>query len=88
VSHELIEPFDVDDGQLDGIAPHEAFAMGAEFAMFRRLLVSSEPFTRLCLASNADRLVKMVERRGRFVEDRPTNCEGWREIWVGDFIKP
>ena len=84
--HGLIEPFDIDDRSLDGVSVQEAFALGVEWLMFRRRLASGEPFKVLCLANNASRLVKLAERHNRFVEDRRTGCEGWTEVWVGDYV--
>ena len=81
----LVEPFDVDDGSLDGLSPHYIFTMGVEWDMFRRRLTTGEPFTMLCLPENRDRFVRMAERHSRFVEDRQTGCVGWTEIWVGDY---
>ena len=85
-NYNLIEPFDIDDGSLNGVSGKEAFALGVEWLMFRRRLQSGEPFKVLCLANNAARLVKMAERYNRFVEDRRTGCDGWREVWVGDYL--
>ncbi len=84
--HDLVEPFDIDDGSLEGITQKEAFTLGVEWLMFRRHLQSGQPFKVLCLANNASRLVKMAERHNRFVEDRGTGYEGWSEVWVGDYV--
>lgn len=85
-NYDLVEPFDIDDdGSLDGVSPKEGFALGVEWLMFRRRLLSGQPFKVLCLSNNAARLVKMAERHNRFVEDRGTGYEGWREVWVGDY---
>ena len=84
--YDLIEPFDTDDGSLNGITPKEAFALGVEWLMFRRWLASGQPFKTLCLSNNAARLVRLAERHNRFVEDRQTGCDGWTEIWVGDYV--
>ena len=82
---ELIEPFDTDLESLSDIAPENAFALGVEWEMFRQKLKSGKPFTTLCLAANAERLVKLAEHQGRFVEDRKTSWAGWVEIYVGDY---
>jgi len=85
-NYELVEPFDIDDGSLEGIAAKEAFTLGVEWLMFRRRLQSGQPFKVLCLENNASRLVKLAERHNRFVEDRGTGYEGWSEVWVGDYL--
>jgi hypothetical protein len=84
--YDLIEPFDTDDGSLKDVTAQEAFALGVEWLMFRRWLMSGKPFKTLCLSNNAARLVKLAERNNRFVEDRQTGCVGWTEIWVGDYV--
>ena len=85
-NYELVEPFDIDDDSLDGVTAKEAFALGVEWLMFRRHLQGGQPFKVLCLSNNASRLVKLAERHNRFVEDRRTGCEGWSEVWVGDYL--
>jgi len=82
----LIEPFDIDDGSLQGITPEYAFALGVEWTFFRQRLKSGKPFKFLCLPQNAKRLVAIAERNRRFVEDRQTACVEWTQIWVGDSI--
>jgi len=83
---ELVEPFEIDDGSLRGLSPQYIFALGVEWAMFRRQLADGSPFTTLCLPENRIRFVRMAERHSRFVEDRQTGCVGWTSIWVGDVI--
>lgn len=82
----LVEEFGIDNGELDGINPRTAFALGVEWEMFRKKLASQKPFTTLCLSENACRFVKMAEKNGRFVEERQTYF-GWTEIWVGDIMR-
>lgn len=82
----LVEPFEIDNGELSGIAPEYAFSLGVEWAMFRAKLLSGGRFTMLCLPENRERFVRMAERHRRFVEDRPTACVDWFQIWVGDLI--
>jgi hypothetical protein len=82
----LNEPFDIDDGSLEGLSLEQAFILGVEWQLFRQRLSSGKPFTTFCLPSNCQRLVKMAERKRRFVEDRPNVAPGWSEIYVGDCI--
>lgn len=79
----LVEPFDTDNGELDGVPPAECFALGVEFEMFRQKLKTGLVFKEHCLANNAERLVRMVERHNRFVEHSPAETEGWALIHVG-----
>ncbi len=85
-THDLVEPFDIDDGSLANVSPQEAFALGVEWAMFRERLMANVPFHALCLANNALRLEKLAERNGRFSECRQTPTHGWMEVWVGTSI--
>jgi hypothetical protein len=82
----LVEPFEVDDGSLDGIGRAECFSLGVEWGMFRQRLKSGQRFSILCLANNAARLSAMAERHRRFVEYRPATTEGWALITVGDQV--
>ena len=86
VDHQLVEPFETDDGSLSRLAPEKVFALGVEWEQFRQRLKTGKPFTTLCLPENASRLARMAERHKRFVEDRPTAHRGWAEIFVGDYL--
>jgi hypothetical protein len=83
-AYDLCEAFDVDAGELRGLSQEECFALGVEWALFRQKLLTGRPFVDLCIKHNAARLVKMAERHGRYVEDRPSTTPGWSEVWVGD----
>jgi hypothetical protein len=82
----LVEPFEIDDGSLRHVSPEYAFALGVEWAMFREQLSTGKRFIALCLPENRTRFVRMAERHRRFVEDRPTACVDWIQIWIGDSI--
>lgn len=82
----LAEPFEIEEGSLDGLAPKYIFALGAEWQMFRRKLDAGKPFTTWCLQDNRERFVRMAEKKGRFVEDRQTGYAAWAEIWVGGHL--
>ena len=82
----LIEPLYIEDGSLKKVSPEYAFALGAEWQLFRQLLDSGKKFTTFCMPENATRFVKMAERHKRFVEDRPKVALGWTQIYVGDCI--
>jgi hypothetical protein len=82
---ETVEQYDTPKCSMNGITPEYAFAMGAEWQVYRQKLQTGKPFTTLCLPENSARFVKMAERQNRFVEDRQIGC-GWTEIWVGDSI--
>lgn len=82
----LVEPFDIDNQELNGLSLQECFTIGVEWQMFRqRLLSTDQPFTELIHNINSARLTSMVERHGRFVECSPC-AVGWDIIFVGDKI--
>jgi len=83
---ELVVPFDIDDGSLNGLSVQEAFALGVEWATFRERLKKGLPFRELCLANNAKRLEKLASRYGRFSECKHTPAHGWAEVWVGSHV--
>lgn len=89
----LVEPFETDDGSLDGVDSRLAFALGVEWAMFRGQLMVCEMddgdgFTAVCMSENAERFIKMAERHGRFCESRRTKAKGWSEVWIGGKVRP
>ena len=83
-SWKLVESFDVDDGSLDGLSPQLCFVLGTEWEKFFQRLATGASFSDLIHANNAERLVRLAERRGRFVEH---SCHepGWVRITVGGF---
>ncbi len=81
-NYRLVESFEIDDGSLDGVSVKKCFGKGAQWSHMRARLLSGEQFTTLCLAENADRLARLAERHGRFVEHHP-ECRGWVKIFVG-----
>jgi hypothetical protein len=80
----LVESFDVDSGELDGLSPQMCFSLGVEWEIFRQRLKSGKPFTEIYMSPNGDRLAKLAERAGRFVEARPAS-DGWTKITVGGY---
>jgi hypothetical protein len=80
---ELAENFDIDMDGLKDLSPHEAFALGVEWAIFFKQLKSNEPIRDFCLRNNSRRLEKLAERMGRASESRETSAPNWAEIWIG-----
>ena len=79
-SYGLIEPFETEGLSEDAAF---AFALGVEWEMFRQKLLRGGRFSDLVIDRNADRIVRMVERHGRFVEHR-SFYPGWAQVTVGD----
>jgi hypothetical protein len=65
VEYELCEPFDIDNGELDGIAPHVVFTLGVEWEMLRQELDTGRLVSRMIHAENLNRFKAMCARRGR-----------------------
>jgi hypothetical protein len=62
----LVEPFDVDHGELAGMTAKEAFCLGVEWQVFRDLLpVRRGAFEDLVHAGNGERLLALCARHGR-----------------------
>lgn len=79
----LVEPFGIDNGELDNFERHQCFVLGVEFAMFRqKLLENHSAFTDMVCDLAPERIVAMCERHGRCVETRE-KFDGWVSIWVG-----
>ena len=78
----LVEPFDIDGGELDGTSPQECFSMGVEWQMFRDRLANGQAFTCLVLSGSAGRLIELAKRSNRFAESVPVD-DYWTQITVG-----
>ena len=83
MSWELIEPFDIDNGELENLPQEECFTLGVEWAKWRMKILDGTVKTDLCIAANALRIQAMLERHGIPCEARPAGPHGWSEIWVG-----
>lgn len=81
----LVEPFQTENGELDGIDAELAFALGVEWALFRERLKSGRPFTDFILPPNAARLGDMAQRHGRFAECHRVD-DYWSKIVVGGYL--
>ena len=62
---EPVRPFDIDNGELDGLSLQEAFVLGYELAQIDALFDSGESFAKPVHAKNADRIKAEADRRGR-----------------------
>lgn len=85
--YELVEPFDIDNGELRGVSAEKAFCLGVEFYMFRQRLVDEDRFHDYVCKENAKRLQRMAERHGRFVEYHRYDDQ-WCKMFVGDVKRP
>lgn len=76
-----VEPFFIDDGQLDGISAANAFVLGVEWQMVYSQLKSGEPFERPVHAANRERLTRLCIRNGRRCEVTKPE-DGWCHLIV------
>lgn len=78
-------PFDIDDGQLDGLPPQQCFVLGYELAQIDSLLRSGRAFSKPIHANNAERIEVELKRRDCeyamewSAEDR---SEAWMQLTV------
>jgi len=79
----LIESFEIDGGAISGLTQEACFVLGVEWGKFFEKIKLGFPFDMIVHADNADRLVSLAEKRGRFVEHRLIG-NGWASIWVGN----
>lgn len=77
---ELIESFDIDDNQLDGIRPQVVFSLGVEWEMVRQELDTGREVNRTIHVENTERFRAMCFRRGR--EAIIAAYEGLEGQWV------
>ena len=64
----MIEPFDVDNGELDGLRQSLCFVLGVEWQMVKNQLESGKPFERPIHSENLDRIEAMLKRADRGYE--------------------
>jgi hypothetical protein len=79
----IVEPFDIDNGELDGISPQNIFCMGYEFCQVRDMLVSGETISKPVHSDNASRIKRMCIRQRRLVKI-DTMRDGWSWMEVAD----
>lgn len=71
MSYELVEPFDVDNGELDGVRQQVVFCLGVEWQMISALLNAGGPIRRTIHTENVSRIKRMCIRRGRTFRIEP-----------------
>lgn len=61
--YRLVDPFDIDNGELNGLTPQEVFALGYEYGVIREKIESREPFEMQFHSDNYDRIKSLCKRR-------------------------
>lgn len=78
----LVDPFEIDDGELDGLGAVDAFVLGAEWAGLRsRLTSEAARFTATIHAANEGRILRLLRRHGRAASARQLDPT-WTELVV------
>lgn len=57
--YELVQAFDIDDGELDGLSPQQCFVLGVEYESCRQLIIAGKLFTKTIHSANAERLSRI-----------------------------
>jgi len=84
---EMFKPFDVDDGQLDGLTPAEVFVLGYELGELDEYLKTGQAWVKPVHADNRERIEKSCRDAGR--EFTLTWMEGdISEQWMTLNLKP
>lgn len=61
----LIQSFEIDDGQLDGITPEKAFVLGIEWQTIYAAAKRRKPATLICRSENKNRIQSMLDKLNR-----------------------
>ena len=80
---ELVEPFDIDHGELDGLTLQQAFVLGVEWRMFREQLQTGDSFSRMIHTDNLERLTRLCQRHGRGWQEQILD-DDWRILHVSE----
>lgn len=70
----LLRPFQIDNGELDGVSKAQAFTLGYELATIDRLLELPEAISRPVNADNRERIETVCRESGR----------RYQLVWSGD----
>ena len=62
--YDLMEPFDIDNGELDGLRPQECFVLGVEWQMCAALADTGKAWGKMIHLMNLPRIEAMLNRRG------------------------
>lgn len=91
-TYELVDKFEIDNEELNGLSNTTSFVLGVEWEMFRNRLASEfGKFSATINSANAIRLKNLCSRHGRKAEVTwkfgDTIAEGWCRITVHSALK-
>lgn len=80
-----VEPFGIDEGELDGLTPQQCFTLGVEWQMVVQLADQPAAFARPVHADNHNRIAALLEKLGRqfsmkFMPDDVSESWLWLEV--------
>jgi hypothetical protein len=81
----LVRSFGVDEGELNGIAPHKAFVLGYELAMIDALIEAGGEISTMMHVENRGRVAAELEKHGRdhrFIWCAGDASESWMQLIV------
>lgn len=82
----IVESFNIDDGQLDGLTPQQCFVLGYELAdLSRQAELDPAGFGGPVHAINRDRIQAAMYKRNRkcgFAWSGDDKSESWLQLWV------
>lgn len=87
----LIRPFQIDNGELDGLRPNEIFVLGYECCKIDELLKLPNEICEMVHAENRDRLewqIKKTWRDYKFTWPAADRSESWMQLDVAPVDGP
>lgn len=80
--YEIMEPFGIDDGELDGISDQQIFCLGYELAQIHALADKGRAFEKPIHRENGKRIVASLMRRGLTFNIAETEVPEWAHLTV------
>jgi hypothetical protein len=80
--YKLMEPFDIDNGELEGLRPQEVFCLGYEWRQIQDMLDTGDGISHTIHTPNANRIKRMCIRRARQCKVEDSGVEGWSFLEV------
>jgi len=77
---EMLDSFDIDNGELAGLTLVQAFVLGAEYMDIRTKAMAGDPFEAYIQAQNAQRISLMLNRHDMICEYVYDADIGWTHL--------
>ena len=79
--YSMLEPFFIDESELDGVSPENAFVLGVEWQMVFDQMQTGEAFERPVHGLNRSRIMRLLVRNGRMYHISKAK-DGWCNLCV------